>query len=36
MYDKKSRLNQLAYDLIAYIAVGGAMAIMVICFLTPQ
>jgi hypothetical protein len=36
MYDKKSKLEQFAYDLIAYIAVGGTMAIMVICFLTPQ
>ena len=36
MYDKKSKIKQFAYDLIAYIAVGGTMAIMVVCFLTPQ
>ena len=36
MYDKKSKIKELWYDLIAYIAVGGTMAIMVICFLTPQ
>jgi hypothetical protein len=32
----KSKLEQFAHDLIAYIVVGGAMAIMVVCFLTPQ
>lgn len=36
MYDKKSKIKQLLCDLMAYIAVGGTMAIMVVCFLTPQ
>lgn len=32
----KAKLNNFLCDLIAYIAVGGTMAIMVICLLTPQ
>jgi hypothetical protein len=32
----KSKLQQFAHDLIAYIVVGGAMAIMVVCFFIPQ
>ena len=29
-------IKRIVYEAIAYIAVGGTMAIMILCLLTPQ